>query len=383
MLLLSRLYRAGVLAVLFFVSMHVRAEETQTVLIGFAGPLSGISELFGKSTANAAELAIEEANRNPYKIDGKRILFRLVRMDDGGDPERAQQVAAIMVQAGVIGVIGGSNSTTSIASAKVYAAAGVAQISPAATSRKFTDLGYRTTFRTVGGDDEASPYIADYVARDLHANRIAVISNGSTFSTGNAAQFVNAARNNGATIVLYETVGLMESNFDNLLRQIKAQHTDAIFFSGYTAQSSVFAQSMLRLEVRARLVTSMMGNVGRGFFIATGVSANGVLAQEPGLPFHKMPGWRKFEADFTQRFGFNMYALTPFSYDAAKVLIAAARKANSVNAGKIVDSLHEINHTGLTGNISFDAKGNLKHPSFTIYEAQNEKWVAMKSNTVR
>ncbi len=383
MLLLSRLYRAGILVVLFSVSTRVCGGDFQTVLIGFTGPLSGISEMYGKSTANGAELAIEEANRTAFKIDGKRVVFRLVRMDDRGDPERAQQVAKLLVQAGVVGVIGSSNSTTTIAAAKVYAAAGIAQISPAATSRKYPELGYRSTFRTVGGDDEAAPYLADYVVHDLHANRIAVITNGSIFGAGIAAQFASVAKSNGATIVFYETVPLMEGNFDSLLKRIKEQDIDVIFFSGYSAQSSVIAQGMLRLDVKARLVTSMMGIVGQSFFVSAGTAGNGVFAQEPGLPFSKMPGWKKFEADYTQRFGLNMYGLTPFSYDATQVLIAAVRQANSLNTGRIVETLHQIRHRGLTGLISFDAKGNLKHPSFTIYEAQNQKWMALKSHTLR
>jgi branched-chain amino acid transport system substrate-binding protein len=381
--LLSRFYRAGILAVLFSVSVQASADDFQTVLIGFSGSLSGISENFGKSMANAAELAIAEANRNPYKIDGKRIFFRLVRMDDRGDPGRAQHVANALVQSGVIGVIGGANSATSIAGAKIYATAGIPQISPAATARRFTELGYRTTFRTVGSDDDAVPYLADFVVRDLHAGRIAVIDTGTLFSIGVTTRFADIAKDNGASIVIRESISPVSSDFDALLRRIKAQDVDTIYFGGYSAQTSMFAQGMQRLEVKARLVTAMIGIVGASFFISTGVAANGSLSLESGVPFNKMAGWKKFQAEYTQRFDFNIYGMTPFSYDAAQVLIAAIRQANSLDVRKVVDVLHEISHRGLSGTISFDASGNLRNPSFTIYEAQNQRWVAVKSQVAR
>ena len=380
MLLLSRLYRAGILVILFSVSTASGADDFQTVLIGFSGSLSGISEAFGKSMANAAELAIAEANRNPHKIDGKRIQFRLMRMDDRGDPVRAQHVANVLVQAGVIGVIGGANSATSIASAGIYASAGIPQISPAATTRKFSELGYRTTFRTVGVDDEAVSYLADFVIRDLHAGRIAVIDNGTQFGIGITTRFVDVMKENGATLAVRETIDPTMSDFDPLLRRIKEQDVDAIFFGGYSAQTSVIAQSMKRMEIRARLITSMIGIVGASYFIATGPAANGTISQEGGVPFDKMSGWKKFEMQYTQRFDFNVYGMTPFSYDAAQVLIAAIREANSLDTKRIVDTLHRITHRGLTGTIAFDASGNLRNPSFTIYEAQNQRWIPLKSN---
>src|SRR5450830_256580 len=104
--LLSRFYRAGILVVLFSVSTQASTDDFRTVLIGFSGSLSGISEHFGKSMANAAELAIAEANRNPYKIDGKRIFFQLVRRFTRGVSLHTQHHANTYVQSGVIGVIG-------------------------------------------------------------------------------------------------------------------------------------------------------------------------------------------------------------------------------------------------------------------------------------
>lgn len=358
-------------------------EEVRTVTIGFAGALSGVSETFGKSLANAAELAISEANRNPFKIGGKSIQFRLLRMDDRNDAERAQQVAHSMIQAGVVGVIGGSNSNTSIAASKVYAEAGIPQISPTSSVRKYTEAGYRTTFRMTGMDDDACVFLADYIVKDLHAHRIAVIDNGTHFGNSVSARFSESARDQGAVIVSRDSISDVLIDFGDILRRIKAQDADVIFFGGYSAQSSMLAQNMQRLDVKAPLVTTMVGIVGSSFLISTGNAANGTIAQEAGVAFNKMPAWKKFEADFTQRFDFQLYGMTPYAYDAAQVLMAAVRQANSLNPRKITNALHDINFKGLTGTISFDSSGNPRSPSFTIYETQGQRWVPIKTNTAR
>jgi ABC-type branched-subunit amino acid transport system substrate-binding protein len=46
---------------------------------------------------------------------------------------------------------------------------------------------------------------------------------------------------------------------------------------------------------------------------------------------------------------------------------------------RIVAAMHRISHNGLTGQISFDAEGNLERPVFTIFQVKNQKWVAQKT----
>jgi len=64
-------------------------------------------------------------------------------------------------------------------------------------------------------------------------------------------------------------------------------------------------------------------------------------------------------------------------------LVAAIRQANSLEPGKVVNALHNLRYNGLTGNIAFDHEGNLSNAAYTIYEVQQQKWVAIKtfSNT--
>jgi branched-chain amino acid transport system substrate-binding protein len=45
-----------------------------------------------------------------------------------------------------------------------------------------------------------------------------------------------------------------------------------------------------------------------------------------------------------------------------------------VDASQYLPVLRNINFSGVTGQIAFDAQGNLKNPSFTVYKVVNGKW---------
>ncbi len=361
------------------------AEEdgSLTLTIGFSGALSGVSESFGKSLANAAELAIADNNRSPFKMNGKRIYFRLLRKDDRGSTEGAADIAAEFVKAGVVGVIAGTNSSTSIAGSPIYAKAGIPQISATATVKQYTEAGSSSTFRMIGIDDNACDFLGKYLIRNLNVHRIAVIDNGSTFGTSISTLCSKVARSYGAAVVSRESIDPTLLDFSSILKNLSTKNADAIFFGGYSSQTGTLAQDMQRLGIKPYLVTSMVGIVGSSFLMSTGAAANGVIAQEAGASLTSMPGWKKFEADFTRHFDFNIYGLTPYAYDAAAVFMAAVRQSNSVDPKKIAETLHQINYKGVTGAVSFDATGNPRTPSFTIYKVQDQKWIALKTDTVR
>lgn len=99
-------------------------DAVRTILIGFSGSLSGVSESFGKSLANAAEMALSEINRQNPRVGGQRVFYRLLRQDDRNDPETAVAVAKQLLQEGVVAVIGTASSGTTQAVARIYAEAG-------------------------------------------------------------------------------------------------------------------------------------------------------------------------------------------------------------------------------------------------------------------
>jgi branched-chain amino acid transport system substrate-binding protein len=380
-LLLFSLFSVSSYASIASVAAAIRSspedDGNRTVLIGYAGPLTGTSSAVGKSMANAAQLAVDEANKRGLQIQGRPVQLKLLIQDDRANPRTAELIARYLVRSGVVGVIGHWNSAASLAAAPIYNAGGVIQISPASMSSLYTQQGSRATFRTIGNNGSAGSHTADYAVKTLQARRFLVVDDGTPFGRGFVEQFSRSAKEQGAQIVGSHSVNDKTSDFNAVLIDAARLRPDAVMFGGLELQASTLARSLKRRSPEIRFIGSS-GTVGLPFLRAAGADGNGSVVLEPGLPMSKMPGWKNFEKNYMQKFDSNIELFAPFAYDAAQVLIAAMRQVNSTEPKKIAEALHEIRFSGMTGMISFNQDGDLNNPTFTIYEVENQSWVVKK-----
>ncbi|EJL80732.1 ABC-type branched-chain amino acid transport system, periplasmic component [Herbaspirillum sp. CF444] len=357
-------------------SVHATAAD-RTVLIGYAAPLSGASGSIGASLVHAAEIAVDDANRQAIHIDGDKLVFKLLTQDDRSDPRTGLLVAEYFVKSGVAGVIGHWNSGVGIPASQIYKKADIVQIAQATTAHAYTEQSFPTTFRIVPHDDEGAGYTAEYVVRQMKSRRIAIIDDQTPFGTGYARHFAQMVESLKGNIVSQFGVSSRTSNFNAVLRSVKKQDPDVVFFGGLDAQAGQLAKELRRFDINAPLV-GVGGTVGAQYLQVAGEAGNGTVALEPGQPSYKGAQWLQFEKAYKSRFGEDMGLYAPFSYDAVQVLVAAIKQANSLDRQKIIAAMHQVRHNGLTGPISFDADGNLANPVFTIFEVKNQKWVPLK-----
>ncbi|MBO9538497.1 MAG: branched-chain amino acid ABC transporter substrate-binding protein [Herbaspirillum sp.] len=350
------------------------AGEGEILPVGFAGPLSGPSGGVGKSMRDAVQLALDEANRRGVLIAGKSYRFRLVAQDDRADAATAEYVARYLVRQHVVGVIGHWNSGASLAAASVYHAAGVAQISPATMSRKFTAQGYPGVFRTIPNNDALGRFSAEYAARKLGVKTLATIDDRTPFGQGLAQQVAQIARDLGIEVTGSYSVSGKTSDFNAPLIEIRKRNPDLIFFGGLDWQAGLLAKAIKRLKIGSRLMASA-GTIGLPFLMQAGADGNGALVLEPGLPLDRMPGWKTFRQRYGQNFDTDVDLYATFAYDAAQALVNAVRQANTTEPSAIVQELHKLRFNGVSGPISFNGEGDLLNPLFTMYEVKEMRWV--------
>ncbi|HEY6774732.1 MAG TPA: ABC transporter substrate-binding protein, partial [Oxalicibacterium sp.] len=106
--------------------------QEQVVLIGSVAPTTGSDSHMGKDNENGTRLAVEEINAKGLTIGGKKIKLQLMAEDDAADPRQATNAATKLVDAHVSAVIGHLNSGTTIPASRIYANAGIPQLSPSA-----------------------------------------------------------------------------------------------------------------------------------------------------------------------------------------------------------------------------------------------------------
>lgn len=353
--------------------LSLPALAADSVLIGLAGPLTGPSARIGKDLENGAQLAIADANAQKPTLNGKPVTFKLVSEDDQSDPRTAVAVAQRLVDEGVAGVVGHWNTGTSIPAARIYHDAGIAQVAPVATGHGYTQQGFDTSFRVMGHDDDGGNYAGQYAVKTLKAKRIAVIDDRTAFGQGLADEFIKSLQAQGVQPVAREYVDDKTVDFSAVLTTVRSKNADLIFFGGVDSQAAPLARKLKQLGMNAQLMGAG-GFVSQTFLTLAQQEGEGVVALEPGLPLEQMPGGKAFEQAYRDRYHTHIELHAPFAYDATRVLIAAIEQAGSANPADYLPKLRAIHYQGVTGDIAFDAQGNLQQPSFTLYRVVDGKW---------
>ena len=347
-----------------------QAAEPQVVLIGHAGPITGPGGHLGKATENGVRMALDEQNVLNLVIGGKAVRFALMGENDAADPKQATMIAQKFADAKVKAVIGHLNSGTSIPAAKIYSDAGIPQISPAATNPKYTQQGFKTTFRVVANDGQLGGTLGRYAVKVLQAKRIAIIDDRTAYGQGVADEFVKGlnAKNAGVELLPRQYTTDKAVDFSPILTAIRSRNADVIFYGGMDAVAGPMLRQMKALGISAKLIG------GDGVCTDTlktlagdAIGEEKVYCAEAGgvLP-EDLKGLDDFKSRYAKKFG-TTAQMAAYSYDATNLVIAAMQKANSTDPSKYLPEVARIQYKGVTGSISFDDKGDIKEGALTLY----------------
>jgi branched-chain amino acid transport system substrate-binding protein len=356
------------------------AHADQTVTIGFSGPLTGPVAHVGKDAENGAKLAIEEANAAGIKIKGQTVHFDLLSEDDAADPKTAVAVAQKLVDAKVNGVVGHLNSGATIPASKVYANAGIPEVSPSATNPELTRQGFPTAFRVIGDDLYVGRVVAQYLAKTKGYKRVAVIDDRTAYAQGLADVVVAELKKAGDDVVDRQFVSDKTIDFRGILTSVKSNDPQAVFYGGVDAQAGPLRKQMTSLAMKTPLVGSSIST--ENFIKLAGASAaEGTVSAESGQPLDSMPKGKDFEQKFKKYGAVVLYS--PYAYDATWALINAMKLANSTVPAEYLPAMKKLDFEGVTGKISFDDRGDLRAAAVTLYEVKNGKYQPMTTVTLK
>jgi branched-chain amino acid transport system substrate-binding protein len=340
------------------------------VKIGHVGPLTGGIAHLGKDNENGARLAIEEANAAKTKIDGKEVKFTLVAEDDQADPKVGTTVAQKLVDAKVVGVVGHLNSGTSIPASPIYNQAGIPVISGSATNPKLTEQGFKTQFRVVGRDDQQGPAIASYLATNTKPQTVAVIDDATAYGEGIANEVEKTLKAAKINVLPREKGTDKTTDWKAVLTKLRGRNPDAVFYGGMDATGGPLLKQGRELGIKA-VFSFGDGACTDKMKELAGDASEGLLCSQAGIPVDAAD--KKFLEAYKKKFNADPILYSPFTYDAAKMLIAAMQKANSSDPKKYLPELQKIDFSGATGKISFDGKGDRKDAEMTIFTMKSGK----------
>lgn len=342
------------------------AADSDVVLFGEVGSLTGSEASFGISTRNGIELAINQAN-TAGGIKGKKIAVRVY--DDQSKPEEAANAATRLVnQDRVKVVLGEVASSNSLAMAPKAQEGHVPMISPSSTNPKVTLVG-DYIFRVCFIDPFQGFVMAKFARDNLKINRVAVLKDQkSDYSLGLTEFFTRKFTEMGGKILTTEAYAKGDSDFRAQLTAIKAQKPEAIYVPGYYNDVGIIARQARELGIPKKV--PLLGGDGwqsYKLFELGGSAIQGSYLSDHYSPDNPSPVVQKFIAEYKAAYGSVPDSLAGLGYDAARVAIAAMQRAPDLSGPTVRNALAQTkDFPGVTGTISLDENRNAVKPAVVL-----------------
>ena len=340
------------------------------IKIGSVAPLTGGIAHLGKDNENGVRLAIDEANAAGISIGGQKVKFEIMAEDDQADPKVGNTVAQKLVDAKVAGIVGHLNSGTTIPASAIYNGAGIPMISGSATNPALTEQGFKGIFRVVGRDDQQGPAVANYLAGQTKPKTVAVIDDATAYGEGLANEVEKTLKAAGVKVLPREKGTDKTVDWKAVLTKVKGKKPDAVFFGGMDATGGPLLKQARELKMTAVFAFGDGACTDKMAELA-GAAAEGLICSQAGIPVQA--SGKKFLDAYKAKFQVDPILYSPFTYDAANMIIAAMKKADSPDPAKYLPALVASDYNGASGNIKFDEKGDRKDAEMTIFTLKDGK----------
>lgn len=362
--------RTALLAGVAIVTMVAAARAD--IKVATVGPMTGEYAAFGRQMRLGAEQAIKDINQ-AGGVMGQQLVLSIE--DDACDPRQAVSVANKLASQKVSVVAGHFCSGSSIPASKVYTEEGILQISPASTNPKYTDEGSWNTLRVCGRDDQQGDVAGKYLADHFKDKKIAILHDNSAYGKGLADETRRALGANGGKETMYAAYTPGERDYSAIVSRMKQAGVDLIYVGGYHTETGLIAR---QAKEQGMNVTIVGGDalVSNEFWQIAGQAGQGTLMTFPSDP-RKRPSAQsvvgEFKAANVDPEGYVLY-----TYAAIQVWADAVKKANSIDAKKVSDTLHDgSTFQTVLGSLAFTKKGDITQADYVLYVWKDGSYSAM------
>jgi branched-chain amino acid transport system substrate-binding protein len=340
--------------ILFILSLvfvfAVSAFGADTIKIGLMAPLTGFAAADGASVNDSVKLAVERVN-NEGGVLGKKV--ELIVYDDRADGKEAVAVARKLIQQDqVVGVVAGSYSTPSRASAPIFQDEEIPLVAAYAVHPDITKAGdfcFRNGFLGMV-EGKSAGYAA---VQMLKAKKIALLTSDNDFGRTLAEGFKEYIEKyaKGVQIVYAQTYPFPEKDFKPYLSKIKEIGPDLIFASGYYFQTGPVLKQAREMGIDTQILgeegadspktLEIAGNAAEGFVIVTNLNRD-----DP------RPEVQSFLTEYETRYKLQPDMVGASAYDAFMIICDAIKRAGTTDGKAVRDAIASTkNYNALTGEI--------------------------------
>lgn len=372
-----RLFLTAVLSVFFVLGAGcTKKSNSDEILVGQFGSMTGGEATFGQSTDKGVRLAIDAKNA-AGGIKGKKI--KLITLDNQGKPEEAAAVVKkLITQDKVVAILGEVASTRSLAAAPIAQQNKIPMVSPSSTNPKVTQVG-DYIFRVCFIDPFQGSVMARFTHENLKLKKVAVLKDlKSDYSLGLAEFFITKFKDLGGSVVAEQTFQTGDSDFKAQLTSIRGSVPDAIFIPAYYTEVGLIARQARQLGIKAVLLGGDGWDSPKLFEIGQQAIQGGYFSNHYATESTN-PATMNFIKEFKAKYNETPDGLAAAGYDAAMVLIAAMERTTEVTPVAIRAELAKTaGFDGATGKITINKDRNADKDAFIVkVEGKAMKFVTL------
>ena len=325
------------------------------IRIGVIAPLTGGASVFGISSSNGTRLAFYQINEAGGVL-GAQINYTLY--DDMHSPvDSVQAFERLVHNHNVVAIVGPVTSGPATAVAQANVGTRIPTIAPTATAYGVTTPG-DFMFRACFLDAQQAMAMANFARNTLGAQTAAILYDSAMdYSTGLAENFRDTFANLGGDVVAWEAYIGGAVDFRAQLTTIRDLNPDVIFLPDYFPVIALMAAQVAELGIESTLLG---GDGWEGVFTVVDDPniLNGSFYSSHFSSADQSPVVQNFIQGFTELHGGPPDSFAALGFDAGKIMAQAIENAGSTDNEAIIAALADIEFSGVTGDITFDAGGN-------------------------
>lgn len=382
---LTRRLMIGTLSTLAFAGIFVPPVMSQggaPIRIGAALDVTGGASFLGKPEHNAIVLAVEQANA-AGGIRGRKVELAF---EDSKSTETDSVLAVrkLISQDKVAALIGTSRTGGAMAILPIATEAGVPMLAPVSGVAVIEPVAQRKwIFRPGQGGDLSVAKVIDY-ARRAGWKKLGVLYSADAYGEDGRDNMRKLAPAAGVTIGREESFPPASTDLKPQLAKLTASGVDAIFMHGLGAPSVIVYRNARELSLKAPIISGH-GQANSAFRNAVGDAVIGQpIVGAPVLVWNELPDSHPqkkvaaaFVESYTKRFGSAPDMFAGVAYDAAQMVLQAARETEGERE-QIRDWLENKvkNYVGITGVFNFSPTdhGGLTSDALVMMIATEGGW---------
>lgn len=331
-----------------------------SIKVGILGPHTGDVSNYGIACRNGAQLYFDQLNADGG-INGKQVEY-LVE-DEQGDAAQAVTAYGLLVEQGVVGIVGDVTTGPTIAVAQESVNDNMPCVTPSATAADVVTYG-SNYFRACVTDPEQGRIMASFASEQGYQSVATLYLSGDDYSEGVEAAFVEEATALGITITTEQAYATGDTDFNSQLTTIIGTSPDAILVPNYYEDDGL-------------IVTQARQQGYEGVFL--GVDGwSGVNGYADAADLHDCyyccafsvandaADAQDFVSAYEEAYGETPTNFCALGYDAAMVLAGgiSAAEESGAEAGSdeylqaVIDGIASGSVDGVTGTIAYDGTGD-------------------------